>query len=57
MIPINKKYPLEEVIKSCKYYTSVVKEKVFVEYTLMKGINDSPEDARELVKSNETVSA
>ena len=50
IIPINKKYPLEEVIKSCKYYTSVVKEKVFVEYTLMSGINDSPEDARQLVK-------
>ena len=50
IIPINKKYPLEEVIKSCKYYTSVVKEKVFVEYTLMSGINDSPEDARKLVK-------
>ena len=50
IIPINKKYPLEEVIKSCKYYTSVVKEKVFVEYTLMAGINDSLEDARELVK-------
>ena len=50
IIPINKKYPLEEVIKSCKYYTNVVKEKVFVEYTLMSGINDSPEDARQLVK-------
>ena len=47
IIPINKKYPLEEVVKSCKYYTSVVKEKVFVEYTLMSGINDSPEDAKE----------
>tara|TARA_B100001093_G_scaffold367741_1_gene352626 strand:+ start:981 stop:2075 length:1095 start_codon:yes stop_codon:yes gene_type:complete len=50
IIPINKKYPLEEIIKSCKYYTSVVKEKVFVAYTLMSGINDSPEDARQLVK-------
>jgi len=50
IIPINKKYPLEEVIKSCKYYTSIVKEKVFVEYTLMAGINDSPEDAKQLVK-------
>lgn len=50
IIPINKKYPLEEVIKSCKYYTNVVKEKVFVEYTLMSGINDSQEDARKLVK-------
>ena len=27
-----------------------MKEKVFVEYTLMSGINDSPEDARDLVK-------
>jgi 23S rRNA (adenine2503-C2)-methyltransferase len=50
IIPINKKYPLEEVIDSCKYYTSIVKEKVFVEYTLMSGINDSPEDAKQLIK-------
>ena len=50
IIPINKKYNLEEVIKSCKYYTSVVKEKVFVEYTLMSGINDSVEDAKQLIK-------
>ncbi|MDB9784471.1 23S rRNA (adenine(2503)-C(2))-methyltransferase RlmN [Pelagibacteraceae bacterium] len=50
IIPINKKYPLKEVIDSCKYYTSVVKEKVFVEYTLMSGINDSVEDAQQLIK-------
>ena len=49
IIPINKKYNLEEVIKSCKYYTSVVKEKVFVEYTLMSGINDSIVDAKQLI--------
>jgi tRNA(Ile)-lysidine synthase TilS/MesJ len=28
IIPINKKYPLKEIIESCKYYTSIVKEKV-----------------------------
>ena len=50
IIPINKKYPLKEVIDSCKYYTSIVKEKVFVEYTLMSGINDSSEDAKQLIK-------
>ena len=50
IIPINKKYPLEEVIESCKYYTNKVGEKVFIEYTLMSGINDSPDDARQLVK-------
>jgi 23S rRNA (adenine2503-C2)-methyltransferase len=50
IIPINKKYPLKEVIESCKYYTSIVKEKVFVEYTLMCGINDRPEDAKQLIK-------
>ena len=49
IIPINKKYPLEEVIKACKYYTSVVGEKVFLEYTLMSGINDSNEDAKKLI--------
>jgi 23S rRNA (adenine2503-C2)-methyltransferase len=50
IIPINKKYPLKEVVDSCKYYSSVVKEKVFVEYTLMSGINDSAEDAKQLIK-------
>tara|TARA_B100001173_G_scaffold260689_1_gene234005 strand:- start:6691 stop:7788 length:1098 start_codon:yes stop_codon:yes gene_type:complete len=50
IIPINTKYPLEEVIESCKYYTNKVGEKVFIEYTLMAGINDSPEDARQLIK-------
>ena len=50
IIPINKKYPLKEIIDSCKYYTSIVKEKVFVEYTLMFGINDSLEDAKKLIK-------
>ncbi len=50
IIPINKKYPLKEVIESCKYYTDKIGEKVFIEYTLMAGINDSPEDARQLIK-------
>ena len=50
IIPINKKYPLEEVIESCKYYTNKVGEKVFIEYTLMAGINDSPDDAKQLIK-------
>ena len=50
IIPINKKYPLKEVIESCKYYTNKVGEKVFIEYTLMAGINDSSEDARQLIK-------
>ena len=50
IIPINRKYPLKEVIESCKYYTNKVGEKVFIEYTLMAGINDSSEDARQLIK-------
>lgn len=50
IIPINSKYPLEEVIESCKYYTNKVGEKVFIEYTLMSGINDSTDDAKQLVK-------
>jgi len=47
----NRAYDLASLIDDVRLKTSnEFKEKVFVEYTLMSGINDSPEDAKELVK-------
>ncbi|ODS62322.1 MAG: 23S rRNA (adenine(2503)-C(2))-methyltransferase [Arenimonas sp. SCN 70-307] len=52
LIPLNKKYPLAELMEACVRYLRHKKkgDSVTFEYTLMKGVNDSPEIARELVK-------
>ncbi len=51
LVPLNKKYPIAELLAACKRYTERKKrESITFEYTLMKGINDSPQLARELVK-------
>ena len=50
IMPINKKYKLKELIKQCKYYSSIVKEKITLEYVMLKGINDSLDCANELSK-------
>ena len=50
IMPINKKFKINELVKQLKYYTSVVKEPIFLEYVMLKGINDTEECAKELVK-------
>jgi 23S rRNA (adenine2503-C2)-methyltransferase len=46
LIPINKKYPLEQVLSAARYYSEKAKKYVSFEYALFKGINDSPKQAR-----------
>ncbi|HEY9143199.1 MAG TPA: 23S rRNA (adenine(2503)-C(2))-methyltransferase RlmN [Arenimonas sp.] len=52
LIPLNKKYPVAELMESCVRYLRRKKkgDSVTFEYTLMKGVNDSPATARELAK-------
>lgn len=50
IMPINKKYPLEEVLKALKYYTEKVNNRITFEYTLLKGINDRDEDIKGIAK-------
>ena len=51
LVPINRKYPIKELLAACKRYISgETKRKVTVEYVLLDGVNDKPEHARELVK-------
>jgi 23S rRNA (adenine2503-C2)-methyltransferase len=50
LMPINRKYPLAELLDACVRYALRKKgESVTFEYTLMKGVNDQPEHARALV--------
>ena len=52
LVPINKKYPIDVLLKSVKRYidNSAVARKVTVEYVMIDGINDTTAHARELVK-------
>ena len=51
LVPLNRKYPIEELMAACVRYAKRKKgESVTFEYTLMKGVNDQPQQARELVR-------
>ena len=50
LMPIDKKYPLPEVLKAVDEYIQKTKRKVMFEYVLIKGVNDSNECAYELAK-------
>ncbi|MFC4346428.1 23S rRNA (adenine(2503)-C(2))-methyltransferase RlmN [Kordiimonas lipolytica] len=51
IMPINKKYGLEEVLKACANYPGAHNaRRITFEYAMLKGVNDSDADARELVR-------
>jgi len=50
LMPVNRKYPLKDVLKIATDYVNKTKRKLMFEYTLIKGINDRPEDALNLAK-------
>ncbi len=50
LMPINKKYPLSELIGALREYPLSKGRYITIEYVLLKGVNDSPEDARRLAK-------
>lgn len=50
LMPINKKYELNSLIKAMRYYNFITNKKITIEYVLMKNINDSEIDAKQLVK-------
>ena len=50
MMPVNKRYPIEELMKACKYYIEKTNKRISFEYALAKDNNDNLEDAKALVK-------
>src|SRR5690606_22211254 len=51
LVPINKKYPLKELLDACRAYPGLSNaRRITFEYVMLKGVNDSLEDARELVR-------
>ncbi len=50
LMPINKKYPLSDLLRAVANYVRKSKKRVTFEYVLLKGVNDTDEDARRLLK-------
>jgi 23S rRNA (adenine2503-C2)-methyltransferase len=50
-MPIEERYPLADVLVECRRYVALRRRKVFVEYVLLAGVNDSPADARRLAET------
>jgi 23S rRNA (adenine2503-C2)-methyltransferase len=48
LMPVNDRCPLEAVLAECRRYVELRRRKVFVEYVMLAGVNDSPADARAL---------
>ena len=51
LVPINRKYPIRELMKACREYTrGLPHQKITFEYVMLDGVNDSDNDARKLAK-------
>ena len=50
IMPVNERYPLEDVLAECRRHYELRGRKVFVEYVMLAGVNDSRDDARRLAR-------
>jgi 23S rRNA (adenine2503-C2)-methyltransferase len=50
LMPVNDRYPLPDVLAECRRYVELRRRRVFVEYVMLAGVNDSREHAEELAK-------
>ncbi|MDE7362036.1 MAG: 23S rRNA (adenine(2503)-C(2))-methyltransferase RlmN [Oscillospiraceae bacterium] len=48
LMPINKAYPIAEVIKAAEYFSGKTHRRVTLEYVMLKGVNDTAENAKQL---------
>jgi 23S rRNA (adenine2503-C2)-methyltransferase len=58
LVPINKKFPLKQLMEACRAYPGISNaRRITFEYVMLKGVNDSLADARDLVKLLKNVPA
>ena len=50
LVPINRKYGIEELLEACRRFPLKRRERITFEYVMLKDVNDTPEDARRLVR-------
>lgn len=57
IMPVNKKYPVEELVSACEDYVRIKKQRITFEYILIRNVNDSLDQARLLAKQARRVGA
>jgi 23S rRNA (adenine2503-C2)-methyltransferase len=50
LVPVNRRYNLEALIDACRRFPLARRQRITFEYVLLDGVNDTPEDARRLVR-------
>jgi len=50
LVPPNRKYPLAEILETCRRFPLKKQNRITFEYVMLDGVNDSPEDARRLAR-------
>ena len=50
VMPVNKAYPIEELLPACRRYYEATGRRIHFEYAMIDGMNDTPDHARQLVK-------
>ena len=50
VMPVNKAYPMEELIAACRRYYEATSRRIHFEYAMIDGVNDSEENAREILR-------
>jgi len=50
LVPINKRYPIEDLLQACREYLTVKNRRISFEWAMIAGVNDQPRDAEELAR-------
>ena len=50
IMPVNKAYPMEDLLEACRRYFGATGRRIHFEYAMIDGVNDRPEDAKEILR-------
>ncbi len=50
VMPVNKTYPIATLLEACRAFPLATRRRIYFEYVLLQGINDTPDDAQRLIK-------
>ena len=50
IMPVNKAYPMEDLLEACRRYFAATGRRIHFEYAMIDGVNDRPEDAKEILR-------
>lgn len=57
LIPASRRWPVKDILEACRHYSQATGRRIFIEWTLIAGVNDTPIHARELAQALEGINA